>query len=241
MAKLVCTLDDRIIGEYALDQERLAVGRKKTNGIVIDNLAVSGVHAYIVTIGEDSFLEDANSTNGSFVNNKPIKKHVLMDGDVIEIGRHQFTYVKNGTARNRPAALESTPAFADSTPLAKATHTHPPSLKSLIQMSRPMQSQQTLRAELAVTSKADTQGAKLHILNGSNSGQVLPLTKSLTTLGKPGAQVVVITKRSNGYFLSHIEGEQAKVNDSPVTIPSFSLSNKDVLEISGVKMEFSLP
>ena len=240
MAKLVCTLDDRIIGEYALDKERLAIGRKKTNDIVIDNLAVSGVHAHIVTIGEDSFLEDANSTNGSFVNSKPIKKHVLVDGDVIEIGRHQFQYVKHGTASISPPVAVSTANVAGSTPLEKTAHTQPPSLKSLIQMSRPMRSEPAPRSELPVAKKSETSGAKLHILNGANSGQVLALTKSLTTLGKPGVQVVVITKRDSGYFLSHIEGEQAKVNDHPVTTPSYSLNNKDVLEISGIKMEFTL-
>lgn len=242
MAKLVCTLDDRIIGEYALDKERLSIGRKKTNDIVIDNLAVSGVHAYVVTIGGDSFLEDANSTNGSFVNLKPVRKHVLSDGDVIEIGRHQFKYLKHETATASKASTSDNVSIpAGTTPLNKTPHTQPPSLKSLIQMSRPMKSEEEFKADItqAIEIKPGLTTAKLRILNGSNSGQEVPLIKTLTTLGKPGVQVVVITKRSNGYFLSQIEGAGAKVNDLPIVAPSYNLTHKDVLEISGIKMEFS--
>lgn len=241
MAKLICTLDDRIIAEYALNQERMSIGRKQNNDIIIDNLAVSGVHAYIVTIGEDSFLEDANSTNGSFVNLKPVRKHVLNDGDVIEIGRHQFKYLKDGTLATAQKAHQEAQTFAGSTPLNKTPHTQPPSLKSLIQMSRPMKSEAELHAELVnKTAELPAFQAKLHILNGANTGQDVALNKTLTTLGKPGVQVVVITKRNNGYFLSQLEGESAKVNDQPVQVLSYSLTNKDVLEVSGIKMEFSV-
>jgi len=240
MAKLVCILDDRILGEYALNQERLSIGRKKTNDIVIDNLTVSGVHAYILTIGEDSFLEDANSTNGSLVNANPVKKHALLDGDVIEIGRHRFTYVKHGIASIAPPA-KTKEQFASSTPLAKTPHTQPPSLKSLIQMSRPIRSESEHRDELVKTVKTEPTGARLRILTGANSGQTLALTKSLTTLGQPGVQVAVITKRDSGYFLSPIEGLQANVNDNPIATPSYQLQHHDVLEIAGIKMEFALP
>jgi hypothetical protein len=81
---------------------------------------------------------------------------------------------------------------------------------------------------------------KLHILNGSNSGKTLTLNKTLTTLGAPGSQVIVITKRANGYFLSQVEGdEQPSINGSPIHTLSYGLKNKDLLEISGIKMEFT--
>ncbi|OYZ08744.1 MAG: hypothetical protein B7Y32_01945 [Methylophilales bacterium 16-45-7] len=243
MSKLVCTLDERVINEYPLNKERISIGRKQDNDIVIDNLAVSGLHAVIVTIGKDSFLEDANSTNGTFVNLKPVRKHVLNHDDVIEIGRHHFKYIKeHSSASVAPTAESAKEAYVGSTPLDKSPHTQPPSLKSLIQMSRPMKSEEELLSETTPVAMpaAVLPIGKLHILNGSNSGKTLTLNKTLTTLGKPGAQVIVITKRTNGYFLSQVEGdEQPSINGNPVHTLSYGLKNNDLLEISGIKMEFT--
>jgi hypothetical protein len=242
MSKLVCTLDDRVINEYPLNKERISIGRRQNNDIVIDNLAVSGLHAVIVTIGKDSFLEDANSTNGTFVNLKPVRKHVLNHDDVIEIGRHHFKYVKEHSSAVASAAPVTKEEHTGSTPLDKSPHTQPPSLKSLIQMSRPMKSEEEMLSETTPVEipAAPLPIGKLHILNGSNSGKTLTLNKTLTTLGKPGAQVIVITKRANGYFLSQVEGdEQPNINGNPLHTLSYGLKNKDMLEISGIKMEFT--
>lgn len=242
MSKLVCTLDDRVINEYPLNKERISIGRRQNNDIVIDNLAVSGLHAVIVTIGKDSFLEDANSTNGTFVNLKPVRKHVLNHDDVIEIGRHHFKYIKEHSSTVASVAAVTKEEHAGSTPLEKSPHTQPPSLKSLIQMSRPMKSEEEMLSETTPVEIPATPLpiGKLHILNGSNSGKTLTLNKTLTTLGKPGAQVIVITKRANGYFLSQVEGdEQPNINGNPLHTLSYGLKNKDMLEISGIKMEFT--
>ena len=242
MSKLVCTLDDRVINEYPLNKERISIGRRQNNDIVIDNLAVSGLHAVIVTIGKDSFLEDANSTNGTFVNLKPVRKHVLNHDDVIEIGRHHFKYIKEHSSTVASVAAVAKEEHAASTPLEKSPHTQPPSLKSLIQMSRPMKSEEEMLSETTPVEIPATPLpiGKLHILNGSNSGKTLTLNKTLTTLGKPGAQVIVITKRANGYFLSQVEGdEQPNINGNPLHTLSYGLKNKDMLEISGIKMEFT--
>ena len=90
MAKLHFSLDGNPLGEFALDKERITIGRRPTNDIHIDNLAVSGDHAAIVTIGNDSFLEDLNSTNGTFVNNKPIKKHVSVSYTHLDVYKRQM-------------------------------------------------------------------------------------------------------------------------------------------------------
>lgn len=242
MSKLVCTLDDRLIGEYPLNKERISIGRRQNNDIVIDNLAVSGLHAVVITIGKNSFLEDANSTNGTFVNLKPVRKHVLNHDDVIEIGRHHFKYIKEQASALASAGAEIKHEHAGSTPLDKAPHTQPPSLKSIIQMSRPIKNEEEMLSETTPVAipAAPLPVGKLHILNGSNSGKTLTLNKTLTTLGKPGTQVIVITKRANGYFLSHVEGdEHPSINGNPLHTLSYSLKNKDMLEISGIKMEFT--
>ena len=71
MAKLLFLLDGNSLGEFALDKERITIGRRPSNQIHIDNLAVSGEHAVIVTIGNDSFLEDYNPVMGSQISIPP--------------------------------------------------------------------------------------------------------------------------------------------------------------------------
>src|SRR5579862_4040108 len=93
MAKLIMSLDNAVIREVPLDKERFTIGRKAHNDIQIDNLAVSGEHALIVTILNDSFLEDLGSTNGTLVNGNPVKKHILQSNDVIEIGKYKLKFV----------------------------------------------------------------------------------------------------------------------------------------------------
>ena len=93
MAKLILSLDGTVLKEVPLDKERLTIGRRPSNDLQIENLAVSGEHALIVTILNDSFLEDLGSTNGTLVNGVPIKKHILQHNDVVEIGKYKLKYL----------------------------------------------------------------------------------------------------------------------------------------------------
>src|SRR6266436_3897497 len=93
MAKLILSLDGQVIKEFTLTKERSTIGRKPHNDIQIDNLAVSGEHAIIMTILNDSFLEDLGSTNGTLVNGQPVKKHFLQNNDVVEIGKYKLKFV----------------------------------------------------------------------------------------------------------------------------------------------------
>src|SRR6187399_2871950 len=93
MARLVLTLDGQILAEYNMNKERYTVGRLPDNDIRIDNPAVSGHHSLVINILNDSFLEDLNSTNGTYVNGKIIKKHALQQGDVITVGHHALRFV----------------------------------------------------------------------------------------------------------------------------------------------------
>jgi pSer/pThr/pTyr-binding forkhead associated (FHA) protein len=109
MAKLILSLDGMVIREYPLTKERTTLGRKPHNDIVIDNLAISGEHAMIMTILNDSFLEDLGSTNGTLVNGQPIKKHFLQNNDVVELGKYKLKYVTEATAAQAsPADFEKT-------------------------------------------------------------------------------------------------------------------------------------
>jgi pSer/pThr/pTyr-binding forkhead associated (FHA) protein len=93
MARMILSLNGQTLAEYNLSKERYTVGRLPDNDIRIDNPAVSGHHSLVINILNDSFLEDLNSTNGTYVNGKLIKKHALAHGDVVTIGHHQLRFV----------------------------------------------------------------------------------------------------------------------------------------------------
>ena len=108
MAKLILSLDGQVIKEFTLTKERSTIGRKPHNDIQIDNLAVSGEHAIIMTILNDSFLEDLGSTNGTLVNGQPVKKHFLQNNDVVEIGKYKLKYVNEAPATMSQVEFEKT-------------------------------------------------------------------------------------------------------------------------------------
>ncbi len=205
MAKLILSMDGLVLKEISLDRERITIGRKPHNDVQIDNLAISGEHAVIVTILDDSFLEDLNSTNGTSVNGQSVKKRILQNGDVIELGKYRLKYFKESTRQAARSGLDRVPR----TPLADAA------------VSLPL--------------------AEIQILTGANAGRELELTKTLTRLGKPGAQVAVIARRPQGYFITHVEGDQyPAVNGRALDAQAHSLADHDIIELAGVKMEFFL-
>jgi pSer/pThr/pTyr-binding forkhead associated (FHA) protein len=237
MAKLIFSLDGAFLGDILLDKERMTIGRRPTNDIHIDNLAVSGEHAAISTIGNDSFLEDLGSTNGTLINGKTVTKHLLQHGDVIELGKYQLKYINESATTQaggqedfektmiiRPSAMKSPPLAAPAAPAAAAPSPAPAAAET----AKP-------------AAEAPTQGpvGKLQVLNGASMGKELILSKALTTLGKPGVQVAVITKRPQGYFITHVEGDSfPTVNGVSVGGQAHPLKDNDVVELAGIKMEF---
>lgn len=93
MSHLVVTLEDKLVGEFPITKEKMTIGRKPDNDICINNLAISSYHTQIITVLDSSFLEDLNSTNGTYVNARLVKKHALEDGDLIDIGNYRIRYV----------------------------------------------------------------------------------------------------------------------------------------------------
>ena len=108
MARLILSLDNQVLAEYNMTKERYTVGRLPDNDVRIDNPAVSGHHSLIINILNDSFLEDLNSTNGTYVNGKLIKKHALQHGDVITIGHHQLRFADQQTNDTEQDEFEKT-------------------------------------------------------------------------------------------------------------------------------------
>ncbi|HEX9686704.1 MAG TPA: FHA domain-containing protein [Burkholderiales bacterium] len=256
MAKLILSLEGSVIREIPLDKERITIGRRPQNDIQIENLAVSGEHACIVTILNDSFLEDLGSTNGTLVNGNPIKKHILQNNDVVEIGKYKMKYVVELAAAGhapqddfeRTMVMKSTPGRPAATRPA-APPTPPPTASRpaagpLTAPPPPPPPPRQPAAAPAAQKPATAEGqplAALQLLTGPNAGKEIELTKNLTTLGRPGVQVAVITRRPQGYFLTHVEGGTFPVlNGKAIDAQARQLGDHDVIELAGVKMEFFL-
>ena len=224
MAKLILSMDGLVLKEIPLRKERMTIGRKTHNDIQIDNMAISGEHAAVVTILNDSFLEDLNSTNGTLVNGQPIKKHFLKDGDVIEFGKYKMKYLVEAVASGETSEYDKSTPFR-SEPL---------------QVVYGDRDAMTASAPQGSATAPTLPGAAIQLLSGSNAGHQLQLTKTLTTLGRRG-QVAVIARRPQGYFLTHVEGSDFPLlNGQVVDAQARRLENHDVIEIAGVKMEFFL-
>ncbi|MDA1372357.1 MAG: FHA domain-containing protein [Proteobacteria bacterium] len=228
--KLELSFNAHKLGEYSLDKEVLTVGRKEDNDIRIDNLAVSGHHAKLLTIFEDTFLEDLKSTNGTFVNGVAIQKHPLKHGEVITIGKHELRYINEAASVGEDA---------DKTVLIRPKQGKPgyPNLTTNTgsieyQPERPKPEPEGLT------------GAKLQILNGSGAGKELPLVKASVKLGKSGAEVVQINKRPDGHFIVCLDlpaGSSApRVNGEDIGARAVKLENHDVIEINRLKIEYFL-
>jgi predicted component of type VI protein secretion system len=251
MAKLILSLEGSVIREIPLNKERITIGRKAQNDIQIENLAVSGEHACIVTILNDSFLEDLGSTNGTIVNGNQIKKHILQNNDVIEIGKYKMKYVMEAgaAAAAAPATAEDfektmvmrSPAKPAAAPrAAPAAAPGPRPAAGPLPAAAPPTPQPAPAAAARPAAPADAQPlAALQLLTGPNAGKEIELTKNLTTLGKPGVQVAVITRRPQGYFITHVEGASFPVlNGKQLDAQARQLNDHDVIELAGVKMEF---
>ncbi|MEM7083881.1 MAG: FHA domain-containing protein [Pseudomonadota bacterium] len=249
-----------------MQKERYTVGRLPDNDVRIDNPAVSGHHSLVINILNDSFLEDLNSTNGTYVNGKLVKKHALQHGDVVTIGHHQLRFVDDdkedsvddefektmiirpGDQSGAPSmdnvedavrAAGAAPESMGSQPVAAATDTAVADERSA-EVLRPHPHTETM-AEKEVGARALPQ-AKLQVLSGAFAGKELVLTKALTTLGRPGVQVAAITRRAEGYFVVHVDGGAAGnypiVNGKPIGPQARRLTDNDVIELAGVKMGF---
>lgn len=174
--------------EVAIADGRTTLGRRPTNDIVIDNLAISGQHAALHCTGNVVLLEDLQSTNGTYVNGRAIQKQVLRDADVIELGKYKLRYI------------------ADAAPPAPAAA--------------------PVRA-----------GASIRVIAGTGSGSEVPLQKVVTTFGKPGVAVAVVTRRLHGYLLSRIDGGTL-LNGEPLGGDPVLLRDGDVMELAELRLQF---
>ena len=216
MPKMIVSIDGVVIKEVQLTKDRTTLGRRPYNDVVIDNLAVSGEHAVFQMTGNDVFVEDLNSTNGTYVNGKAAKKQQLHHGDSVEVGKYKIRFVSEADD-----GFEKTMAVKAAVPAASAS----------AGSGFPVSSS----AELGATGS----GASIKVLSGAAAGREVSLTKVVTTVGKPGVAVAAITKRQNGFVVHHVEGAgNPSLNGSPIGPEPVSLKNGDLIELAGTQMQF---
>ena len=224
MGKLVVSLDGVVIKEVQVTKDKTTLGRRPYNDIVIDNLAVSGEHAVLQMVGADVFIEDLNSTNGTYINGKAIKKQLLAHNDTVEIGKYKIKYLVDEAGGYEKTLIMRTPAAA-------AAARSAPGAKTIV------------NSDFAGLDHATAlQPASIKVLTGAAAGREVALTKVVTTVGKPGVQVASITRRPHGYAFAHVEGStRPSVNGVPLSADSIPLRNGDVIELAGTQMQFIHP
>ena len=222
MGKLVVSLDGVVIKEVQITKDKTTLGRRPYNDIVIDNLAVSGEHAVLQMVGADVFIEDLNSTNGTYINGKAIKKQLLSHNDTVEIGKYKIKYlVEDGTDYEKTMIMK------------------PGAAPGVVAAAQSYQPTQGFGASGFGSLGSGSGPASIKVLNGAAAGREVMLTKVVTTVGKPGVQVASITKRPNGYAFAHVEGAtRPSINGVPLVGDSVPLRNGDVIELAGTQMQF---
>ena len=203
MPKMIVSIDGVVIKEFQLSKDRTSLGRRPYNDIVIDNLAVSGEHAVLQMSGTEVYVEDLNSTNGTYVNGKAVKKQLLQHADVVEIGKYKISFVAENIATAEKPAVIVTPAAV------------------------------TVSAVLPVSAAA------VRVISGAAAGREVALVKVVTTIGKPGVAVAAITRRPQGFVVTHVDGaEKPMLNGLPIGAEPVALKNGDLLELAGTQMQF---
>jgi pSer/pThr/pTyr-binding forkhead associated (FHA) protein len=223
MPKMIVSIDGVVIKEVQLTKDRTTLGRRPYNDIVIDNLAVSGEHAVLQMSGNEVYLEDLNSTNGTYVNGKAVKKQLLQNNDTVEIGKYKIKYLNEAAG----------PSF-EKTMIIKAGAVLPPAPPASAAAGAPAHA-----AAHAPDIGILPVKATIKVLSGAAAGREVPLVKVVTTIGKPGVAVAAITRRPQGFVVAHVEGgNKPTLNGAAIGAEPVTLKNGDLLELAGTQMQF---
>ena len=232
MPKMIVSIDGVVIKEVQLTKDRTTLGRRPYNDIVIDNLAVSGEHAVLQMTGNEVYLEDLNSTNGTYVNGKAAKKQLLQSADVIEVGKYKIKFVNEAAEQGFEKTMMVKPGMLSGMAAQVPVPAPAPA-------QAPVAVQPTYSAPDLVVTAASR--ASIKVLSGAASGREVPLTKVVTTVGKPGVAVAAITRRQHGFVVHHVEGAgNPTLNGAPIGVDPVALKNGDMIELAGTQMQFVL-
>lgn len=236
MAKIIVKFNNDVVDHIDLKQGDMKIGRKPGCEIHIDNLSVSGEHANIFTVGEDSFIQDLGSTNGTFINNKKITKHHLKSGDTVVIGKHSLIYFTELVRDGRPPDEFAKTVIINPSRTVEPKPTAPaPSSTETTAI--------TLETKSKDSSKVETDRRRvgaIFVLSGLNSGRRIDLTKRITNLGSAGKHAGAVTQTPDGFILTPGMDEISKLNGRPIPPEGLALKNGDVIEVAGTRLQFYL-
>ena len=231
MPTLTLKFKENTIAEYPVKKgQSLTIGRLNDNEVVVENLAVSGHHAKLDSVGEGYLLTDLQSKNHTFVNQQMITSHWLKHGDVIVVGKHTLIFADEEGAAAQPA--EAGGGDMDKT-MVMDTSAH----RELV-----------AKSEVQKPEAAAPSGAMLSYLSGGE-GEV-PLNKKLFKIGKAaGNDIVVggllmgqtaatISQRPNGHFIAYVGGRAKTKVNGEVIKETVKLNDFDTIEIGSLKMQF---
>ena len=222
MAKLVITLDGKVLKEVVLSKDRITLGRRPYNDVVIDNLAVSGEHAVLLrdtaaTDDESFIIQDLGSTNGTYLNGAPIKSSPFREGDTVDIGKYSIRLLSDARQTSFGPSR-----FGGSTGFSASRFGNSGFGDSRTRASDP------------------ERVYKIKVLTGENAGREMSLTKEQTTFGQRGVLVVTVARKARGYELTQVEGEKrAQVNGVTLGLMPVVLRSGDVINLAGVQLQFN--
>lgn len=218
MSKLTLSFKGRALRVFPLQQGATYIGSDPACAVHIDSLAVEPKHARIEVHGQDAILFDLNTKEGTFINQEKISEYKLKDNDTIRIGKHTLQYVFEEVSQ------------LDANESSTSIDIHPV-----------MENLAEHNGESIDQEQTNHKQGWLQILNGQNLGKTLSLNRSMTNLGKPGVATAVITRRHDGYFISHLEGKKTPmVGNNPIGEHSVKLEDGDTITIGNIKMQFYL-
>ena len=222
MSKLTLSFKSKVLRVFPVQQGQMDIGSNQSCQIHIDSLAVADHHARIETHGQDSILFDLQTEEGTFINQDRITEHKLRDGDMIRVGKHTLSYkyeeVVSLDSNESSTSIDIHPVMEDVKDIAE----------------------ETTEVKFGGSTPESKMGW-LQILNGQNLGKTLSLSRAMTNLGKPGVATAVITKRHDGYFISHLEGKiSPSIGKQQIGEQSVQLQDGDVITIGNIQMQFYL-
>jgi len=215
MPKLILTLDGAVIREYSIDKDSISIGRKHGNDIQLNDLTISGRHSLITKVGDNVFIDDLGSTNGSLLNGARVAKSKLHHSDIIQVGNYQFTFFSNEEEDYEPTMF----------------------LRAEIEETKIIDTKQKQSSE--------NTGAKLgavKVLSGPLKNKILELRKPFNTLGFNGSKMAIIARNTSNYTISAIVNKDsfniAMVNGNDIPQEAIELKDNDIIELANTKIEF---
>ncbi len=225
MPKLVVNREGRLLFERALGNAEVVIGRGQDCSVHLNDPAVSRHHAKVVHIYTGYFVEDLHSTNGVTLNGRRVRKHMLRNGDVVTIGTHDIRFEDD--------AQVEVEDDSDKTVVLKPIG--PAAARPVAARPTPAQ-----RRNIAPPPPSEQAGkAFVRPLTGPEQGDSKLVDKSLYTIGEPGGNLAVISRRAQGYFLLHLGGEPVTtLNDREVHGAGVKLNNGDLIQVGDTRLEF---